>query len=156
MDQNILIAFDDSENAMRAVDFVAANFNTVSKVTLLSIVQDTASLCEMNSPELVPYFKSQQSNFCFIEDKKRELVETALAAAKDKLLAAGFSKNNIQIKINVKDQGVARDIIAESKAGYNILVLGRRGVSGIKEFFLGSVSQKVFSMSKEVSVVIVN
>ena len=156
MDQKILVAFDDSENAMRAVAFVAKNFNAESHVTLLSIVQDTASLCEMNSPELIPYFKSQQTNFCVIEDKKRELVQTALDKARAALLDAGFEKDRLEIKINTKNRGVARDIIEESKSGYDILVLGRRGLSGVKEFFLGSVSQKVFSLSKDISVVIVN
>ena len=156
MDQKILVAFDDSENAMRAVGFVAKNLNTGSQITLMSIVQDTASLCEMNSPELIPYFKSQQSNFCLIEDKKKELIENALDKAKDVLLNAGFSKTNIELKINPKNRGVARDIIEESQSGYDILVLGRRGLSGIKEFFLGSVSQKVFSLSKDISVIIVN
>ena len=143
-----MVAFDDSENAMRAVDFVARNLDAASHVTLLSIVQDTASLCEMNSPELIPYFKSQQTNFCVIEDKKRELVQAALDKAKDALLDAGFEKSHIEIKINTKNRGVARDIIEESKSGYDILVLGRRGLSGIQEFFLGSISQKVFSLSK--------
>ena len=156
MDQKILVAFDDSENAMRAVEFVAKNLNTASHVTLLSIVQDTASLCEMNSPELIPYFKSQQSNFCLIEDKKKELVEKAMAKAKDMLLGAGFDIKSIELKISPKNRGVARDIIEESQSGYDILVLGRRGLSGIKEFFLGSISQKVFSMSKDISVIIVN
>ena len=91
MDQKILVAFDDSENAMRAVGFVANNFNIKSHVTLLSIVQDTASLCEMNSPELTPYFKSEQSSFCLIEDKKKELIQDALNKAQDVLLKAGFS-----------------------------------------------------------------
>jgi nucleotide-binding universal stress UspA family protein len=35
-------------------------------------------------------------------------------------------------------------------------VLGRRGISGIKEFFLGSISQKVINTVKDVSVVFVN
>lgn len=156
MDSNILVAFDDSENAMRAIDFITKNFNPAVKVTLLSIIQDTASLCEMNSPELTPYFKTQQNNFCLLEDKKKELVQNALDRARTFLLDAGFSDNNITIKVHPKKHGVARDIIEEANSGYNILVMGRRGISGVKEFFLGSVSQKIFNLSKDISVVIVN
>ena len=154
--EKILVAFDDSENAMRAVDFTAKNLNATGNVTLLSIIPDTASLCEMNSPELIPYFKSQQNNFCILEDKKKELVRQAMDRAKLLLLDAGFSENNIAIKIHTKKRGVARDIIEEARSGYDILVIGRRGISGVKEFFLGSVSQKVFSLAKDISVVIVN
>jgi len=156
MGQKILVAFDDSENAMRAVDFLAKNFNPAGHVTLLNILPDTAALCEMNSPELIPYFRSQQNNFCILEDKKKELVQHALIRAKELLSDAGFPEHHIEVKINTRKRGVARDIIEEAKSGYDILVLGRRGLSGVKEFFLGSVSQKVFSLAKDISVVVVN
>lgn len=156
MGKKILLALDDSDNAMRAVTYLAENFNPKSFVTLLSIVQDAESLCEMNSPELTPYFKSQQNNFCLLENKKKELIDNAMAKAKTTLLEAGFKEDNIHIKINTKNRGIARDIIDESKLEYDLLVMGRRGVSGIKEFFLGSVSQKVFHLSKDISVLIVN
>ena len=156
MDQRILVAFDDSENAMRAVELIAKTFDPTGHVTLLSIIQDTVSLCEMNSPELTPYFISQQNHFCLIEEKKKELIQTALEKAKTILLGAGFSEDHIEIRIETKKRGVARDIVEVSQSGYDILVMGRRGLSGIKEFFLGSVSQKVFSLSKDISVLIVN
>ncbi|MBA3027630.1 MAG: universal stress protein [Desulfobacteraceae bacterium] len=156
MEQRVLIAFDDSENAMRSIEFVVKNFNTDSRLTLFSILPDTAALCEMNSPELTPYFKSQQSNFCLLENKKKELIEQALEKAKQMLLDAGFQEDKIILKANAKKQGIARDIIEESKLGYDLIVIGRRGLSGIKEFIMGSVSQKVLSLSKDVSVLIVN
>ena len=156
MGSKILVAFDESENAMRAVEFIAENFNTASHVTLMSVIPDTAALCEMNSPELIPYFRSQQSNFCILEDKKKEVVRKALDNAREKLLDAGFAKDKVALRVETKKRGVARDIIEEANAGYDTLVMGRRGLSGVKEFFLGSVSQKVLSLTKDISVVIVN
>jgi nucleotide-binding universal stress UspA family protein len=156
MEKKILVALDDSDNALRSVNYLAENFNTKSRITLLSIIQDTASLCDLNSPELTPYFKSQQSNFCLLEDKKKELITVALAKAKDILLKAGFDEKNIEIKTHMKKRGIARDIIDESQRGYDLLVMGRRGISGIREFFLGSVSHKVFTLSKDISVLIIN
>lgn len=156
MDQKILVAFDDSENAMRAVDFIAKNFKATGHVTLLTIIQDTESLCKMNSPELTPYFQSEQSSFCHLEEKKKELVQDAMERAKSILIEGGFSEKNIESKIQPKDYGIARGIIKESQSGYDILVMGRRGVSGVKEFFLGSVSQKVFNHAKDISIVMVD
>jgi nucleotide-binding universal stress UspA family protein len=156
MDQKILVAFDDSENAMRAVDFIAKNFKATGHVTLLSIIQDTESLCAMNSPELTPYFKSEQSNFCYLEEKKKELVQDAMERAKSILIGGVFSEKNIETKIQTKEHGIAQGIIKESQSGYDILAMGRRGVSGVKEFFLGSVSQKVFNHAKDISIVLVN
>lgn len=156
MDKKILVAIDDSENAMRAVEFIANLFTMDSKITLFNVIQDTAALCEMNSPELTPYFESQQSSFCLLEEKKQELVNQAVQKAKEILMDAGFEEKNITIKTEIKKRGIARDIIKEAQAGYNAIVLGRKGLSGIKDFILGSVSQKVFNSAKDISVLVVN
>jgi len=156
MDKKVLVAIDDSENAMRAVEFIANSFTTDNKITLFNVIQDTAALCEMNSPELTPYFKSQQRSFCLLEEKKQELVNQAVEKAKEILMYAGFDENNITVKSEIKKSGVARDIVKEAESGYDVIVLGRRGMSGIKEFILGSISQKVFNSAKNISVLFVN
>jgi len=156
MDEKILVALDDSENAMRAVEYIAKYFAADTKITLFNIAQDTAALCDMNSPALTPYFKSQQSSFCTLEDKKKSLVDIALKKAREKLITAGFEEKNITIKAETKKKGVARDIVQEARSGYNTIVLGRRGQSGIKDFILGSVSHKVFQLAKDISVLVVN
>jgi len=51
---------------------------------------------------------------------------------------------------------VARDILSEAENGYDLIVIGRRGLSAVKDFFLGSTAQKVFSGAKDISVLIVN
>jgi len=156
MGRKMLVAFDDSGNAMRAVQFIADSFAADNAVTLFSVVQDTAALCGMNSPELTPYFVSQQESFCVLEDKKKELIKEAQEKAKKILLDAGFKAENITCQLNPKKKGVVRDIIDEADSGYDMVVLGRRGHSGIREFVYGSVSQKVLHMAKEVSILIVN
>jgi len=156
MGLNILIAFDDSENAMRAAEFVAKSFTHDSTITMLSILQDSIALCDMNSPELTPYFLTQQSAFCALEEKKREIVNEAMGKAKDMLVNSGFIEKNIFMKIEKKKSGIARDIINEAKSGFDLIVVGRRGLSGIMEFILGSVSQKVLQYAKDTSVLVVN
>jgi nucleotide-binding universal stress UspA family protein len=156
MDKKVLVAIDDSENAMRAVEFIANSFTKDNKITLFNVIQDTAALCEMNSPELTPYFKSQQSSFCMLEEKKQELVKQAVEKARDILTDAGFDENNITVKSELKKSGVARDIVKEAESGYHVIVMGRRGMSGIKDFILGSISQKVFNSTKNISVLFVN
>ncbi len=156
MGLNILIAFDDSENAMRAVEFVAKSFTHDSTITLLSILQDSIALCDMNSPELTPYFLTQQSAFCALEEKKREIVKEAMEKAKGTFVSSGFIEKNISMKIEKKKSGIARDIINEAQSGFDLIVVGRRGLSGIMEFILGSVSQKVLQYAKDTSVLVVN
>ena len=156
MDQKILIAMDDSRNAARAVAQVAQLFSADNHVVLFNVMLDTQSLCKMDSPELTPLFKSQQSQFCALEDKKRELVEAAMHCAREDLMAHGFDERNVEVKIQSKHKGIARDILEEASKGYDLLVIGRRGISGIREFFLGSTSQKVFSGATGISVMVAN
>ncbi len=146
---------DDSKNALRAVQYVAQFYNPQNKVTLLNIIKDTEALCEIDSPELTPYFNAQKSSFCSLEEKKRELVNTAMAEAREILITAGFDEKNVAIKTKTKKKGIARDIVVESKEGYTTIIMGRRGLTGAREFFLGSVSQKVLNLARDISVLMV-
>ena len=152
----VLVALDDSDNAARAVEYVSKNFSPDHEVTLFSVIPDTQMLCNINSPELTPYFWSQRNVFCSLEDKKKELMQAAADRAKEVLLKAGFKKEKVTVKIQSKKKGIARDIVAEAESGYDTIVMGRRGLSGIKEFVMGSVSQKVLHSIKDVSIVIVS
>jgi len=156
MGLNMLVAFDDSDNAMRAIEFIVKTFNPDSRMTLFYVIQDSIALCDMNSPELTPYFLTQQSAFCALEEKKKDLVNETMQKAKALLTGAGFKEKNIEMKLEKKKSGVARDIINEAHSGYDLIVIGRRGLSGIMEFILGSVSQKVLQSAKDISVLIVN
>jgi nucleotide-binding universal stress UspA family protein len=152
----ILVGLDDSDNAMRAVEFIAANFTPEHEITIFSVFLDTSMICDYYSPGLTPYFLTEQKSFCEMENKKREALRNAQEKAKALLMRAGFQAKNITVKTQPKSRGVARDIIDEAATGYHIVVLGRRGLSSIGEFFLGSVSQKVLHGCKEASILLVS
>jgi nucleotide-binding universal stress UspA family protein len=70
---------------------------------------------------------------------------------------AGIPGNRITVKIQVKKVGIARDIMLEAQEGkYNAIVVGRRGVSAIKEFMFGSISNKVVSFARNCTVWVVD
>ncbi len=157
MTTKILIAMDESENSRRAVDFVGTCLNTDAEVVLFSVLLNTESMCNMQSPELIPYFVEQQTSFCILEDKKKELVQQSLEAAKKKLIQQGFADGRVHTKTEVRKKGIARDIITEAdNGGYDLVVLGRRGLSGIKDFIMGSISQKVLNGVDKSSVLLVD
>lgn len=157
MAKKILIAMDESENAFRAVDFVGNCLNPASEVTLFSVLLNTAALCAMQSPELTPYFMAEQTAFCTLEDKKKELINQALEKARHKLVQMGFDEKRVHVKTAERDKGIARDIIAETnQGGFDLVVLGKRGISGIREFIMGSISQKVLNGVKNASVLLVD
>ncbi|MDZ7699426.1 MAG: universal stress protein [Deltaproteobacteria bacterium] len=106
MEKKILIAVDDSENARRAVEFVASVFKPDHKVTLFSVALNTTAICDLNSPGLTPYFVSQQSAFCQVEDQQKALMQKALEAAKETLLSAGFKADHVRTRLETEKKGL--------------------------------------------------
>ena len=156
MAKKILIAMDDSENAQRAVSFVAEAFGNENEIVLLSVVPKITAACELNADTLVAHFKSQQAAFCQAGEEKENLLRQALEKAKQVFIEVGFDEAKVQPRLKQQNKGVARDIVSEAeRLDVDLIVLGRRGLSGIKEFFLGSISQKVLQLCKDKSVLLV-
>ena len=157
MAKKVLLAVDSSKNAMKAVRYVAKSINTDADVMMLNILPDPAAACGMDSPSLTPVFKQNSKTFCIIEDTKKEAMQLFMADAKDILAEAGFPKKNIAARVRKKKAGVARDILREAERGkFDTIVIGRRGLSGIKRFMFGSVSNKVVQLADKISVIVVD
>jgi nucleotide-binding universal stress UspA family protein len=125
-------------------------------VLLLSVAPDFRRICEYNSPGLTPTFQRERSAFCVLENQKKALLEAALKEGHRELVNAGFDLSRIETKLHVLEKGVARDIIKTADSGFDVVVIGRRGVSAPSAFLLGSVSQKVLGGVKKASVFVVS
>ena len=67
-----------------------------------------------------------------------------------------MNRERVEIKLRTGMGSRAGAIIEQAKlGGYGTIVLGRRGLSKIPEFFIGRVSNKVIQMAKERAVWIV-
>lgn len=156
MSKRILIAVDESENSLKAVRFAAETFNKEVVITLLSILPDLPAACYLDEPSLMPVFKDNMEVFCAMEDAKNAQIEAFMDKAKHVLEDAGFAPENIAVRIRKQEAGIARDIVLEVENGhYDTLVIGRRGLTGIKQFILGSISNKIIHLAKDVAIVIV-
>lgn len=157
MKHKMLVAFDGSQNAVRAVSYIAKHFAADSQVTLLSVIQEPAALCELDNPELLPFFASKESTFCALEDEKKRILKEALQKAKEQLLNAGLKEDDVKILIETNKKGIAQEIVREAKSGnYDVIVMGRRGASEVTEYFLGSISQKVVHLAKDIGTLLVS
>jgi len=157
MAKKILIAVDESTSSMKAVKYVARGMDKTGSVALLSIIPNAAAACDLDSRTLTPLFKQNRQAFCAIEDAKKDRVKGFMNDAKQVLVEAGFSPKKIGVKIRKKKLGIARDIVKEAQRGkYTTLVIGRRGLSAVKQFFMGSVSNKIVQTAKNISLIVVD
>lgn len=158
MSQKILIAMDESEYSMKAVRYVADTVNPKAvEVTLFSVLPEAPGTGLEKEPSLHPVFASKMLELKGLTEEKRKMMESVTALARKVLEEAGIPDNKVIVKIQVKKVGIARDIMFEAQEGkYNTIVVGRRGVSAIKEFMFGSISNKVVSFVRNCTVWVVD
>lgn len=156
MPQKILIALDGSEISPKIVEFTAKTVSKNSDVTLFSVIPNVDLLCELD-PLLIKGFATKQySDYCqTIQTEKSRILKETLQTGRQIFLDAGFKAESISTKIKMMKHDVALTIIEETRAGYDLIILGRKGHSGLDEFFFGSVSQKVLQTVKDISILIV-
>jgi len=72
-------------------------------------------------------------------------------------LQNGFSEPRIKTWFGVESNETARVILEQAQAlGCDTIVLGRRGLSRVKEFFLGSVSKSVLAQARGLTIWVVD
>ena len=86
-----------------------------------------------------------------------EEVEEIANDGREKLITAGVPEENITIRCQAQERGIARDILAELEGNnYGVLVLGRKGFRGISEFGLGSKANKLLHSAHALALCLVN
>ena len=86
-----------------------------------------------------------------------ERVEAIAVEGKEKLIQAGVPEENVTVKIQPQDRGIARDILEELENNdYGILVIGRKGSKEIDQFGLGSKAHKLLHNSHALAICLVN
>jgi len=76
--------------------------------------------------------------------------------AREILLKAGLSEKQITTKVTEGSRSAADDILKEAQENdHGTIVLGRRGLSAVKEFFMGSVTTSVLNRAVSLAIWIV-
>jgi len=154
MGTKILIPFDGSENAVRAVEYVKTHMLKDSEILFLSITPDPLKVMSIDSAD--PLFNEARSSLLQIENRRKKDLEEKIQDMRKSLLGAGFREDNIQSHVHSVKVGIARDIAKEAEKGYDLIIIGRKGVSEAVELLLGSVSQKLIHMCKKTPVLLVS
>jgi nucleotide-binding universal stress UspA family protein len=146
--RNVLLAVDDSENARRAVAYVAYMLAGLegSQVTLLHVISE---------PE-EDYFAKIEEKQEWLEQYRRR-VEGFLAQYRREMLDAGFPAEAVQTSAPLRScPSIAECILSElDRTRYGTLVVGRQGLSRKEEFLFGSVSSKIVGHARNCAVWVV-
>jgi len=146
--RNILIAVDESENAHRAVDYVAQLLGGIEgfNVTLLHVIPD---------PE-EDYFPTPEDREHWLENY-RGRIEGQLDSYRKILIAAGFDESAVRVRSTLKYcPSMAKCILEErDQLDYSTIVVGRQGLSRSEEFLFGSISNKIVNHAQNCTVWVV-
>jgi nucleotide-binding universal stress UspA family protein len=144
----ILLAFDGSEGAMTAVNFTAATLGTYDfHLRLIHVFRAAKSSPPEKQRLYLPGEYAQAA---------KEEIATSLEKAKKILIEAGFNADRISTKIITGVSSRADAIVDEAKKeDYGTIILGRRGVTRVREFFIGRVTNKVIYLGRDRTVWVV-
>ncbi|KGP82741.1 MULTISPECIES: universal stress protein [unclassified Paenibacillus] len=135
MFENIIVAIDQAEITNKILDAtVEIARNKQTQVTLINVSQEYVSNGMIYVPEN------------FLEEILNEIEKASLKQlqqAKSKLKSAGINPKTVHLKGNP-----AHEILKYARdTDQQLIIIGSRGLSGIKEMMLGSVSHKVSQLS---------
>jgi len=141
----LLVAIDGSPSSMKAVDFVAENLGGHGYgIGLIHVIRGFGSLVPDN-----PEFMMPAENVKLAHEEMMRL----FGDIREKLILAGFDEQRIEEKIITGIHSRAGAIVEEAAAGdYGTIVVGRKGLSRVQEFFMGRVSTKVIHAGREFTV----
>ena len=150
----MLIAVDESDYAKKVVNYVASTVKPAANITLFSVLPTISSNLEKEFRN--PLFSEKVVELKWMVSETKKKAESIIEECRTILRNAGFSDDTVEVKIQNKLVGIARDIIAEAEKGkYDTVVVGRRGLSATAAFVLGSVSNKIVQNVKNCTVWVV-
>jgi len=147
MIKKILVAIDGSKPSIRALDYALDLAEKLdAEVVLLSVIPHV----------LYPTFSEED-----IDEEESETIITPgemdrflskLRSNYQNVLRTGRRRSHNRkpsVKVSTKlVEGQPADMIVETakKGGFDLIVMGSRGLSGLTEFFLGSVTRRVANL----------
>jgi len=146
--RHVLVAVDNSENALRAVDH--AGFMLSGTDVNVTIFHSKRDLRRFIPKAVLDEFPEVEK---FWRYKAGEKIVPFMQKAKDKLLAAGFDDKRIAVKVVDGSHQPADDILSEAQnSDAGTIFMGLRGYSAVQDYKMGSVARKVLDQALDMTV----
>jgi nucleotide-binding universal stress UspA family protein len=144
--RNILIAVDESENARRAIEYVARLLLGIQeefRVALLHVIVE---------PDEDFFITPQEKEEWYA--RTSETVNRVLDEYRNYLIDAGFSPAKVTVHSPIRYcPSIAECILAEQEVmEFATIVVGRKGISRKEELLFGSVSSKLLKIAQNCAV----
>lgn len=151
----ILVAVDESPNAQRVVRYVGSLLCRTSDVAVTlfhalnpmprGLLEHGGSENPAIEAQLGAQLRDDQDAWIRNE---RESECHVLTQARETLAQSGFEASQVALKFGHEDD-IARNILEEARSGgYETIVVGRHGTSGIKRIFGGGVTDQLLRDAK--------
>ena len=148
VERHIMIAVDGSDNARRAVLFVADFFGCYEsfQVTLLHIILE---------PDAT-FFRANDERQKWKDDRLAE-ANRFMAEYRHILVDSGFPEDKVNVRINMMRAPSIADCIMQEQEEMKCctIVIGRRGISKKEEFIFGSTSNRIIHDVKKCAVLVI-
>jgi nucleotide-binding universal stress UspA family protein len=149
--KNVLLAVDNSENAMRAVDH--AGFILSGTDLNVTVFHSKRDLRRFVPKEVLQEFPGVQK---FWQKKVGDVVAPYMKKARAMLIQAGLAENQLSLKLVDGSRSAARDILKEAEENaIGTIILGRKGYSNVKDYSMGSITKKVLDRASDMTVCVV-
>ncbi len=149
--KNVLLAVDNSENAMRAVDH--AGFLLAGTDVKVTVFHSKRDLRRFVSKEVLQEFPEVEK---FWQSTAGETIAPYLAKSRESLIRAGLAENQIAVQVVDGSRSAARDILkAAEESSIGAIVMGKKGYSNVTDYAMGSISKKVLERATDMAVCIV-
>ncbi len=155
----ILVAIDDSEGALKAVDFVGHLFAGAGdlKVTVLHVIPNLPAPLWDDGHILTEEEREARKQVIdkWLDNQKLRL-QKMFDKAVETLTKKGVSRDRIETKTLTDTLDVAEKILFEVKdGGYQMLAIGRHGYSKTKRLIMGSVAASIINHGSGMAVCVV-
>ena len=149
--KDVLLAVDNSENTMRAVDHAGFLLSgTDVKVTVFHSKRD---LRRYVPAEVLEEFPGVQK---FWQKRAGDVVAPYMKKGREILIQAGLAEKQISLKLVDGTRSAARDILMEAEENaIGTIVLGKKGHSDVEDDSMGSTTRKVLERASDIAVCIV-
>lgn len=151
--RKILLAVDCSDQAFEAVRYVSRLFPpNRMEVTLFHVMTKVPE--NFWDIEEEPFYRDKVDTLTWELQQKKEQREF-MERARQLFFDRNVPEDAVIIKIQERKVGIARDIINESRNDYDGVVVGRWGMSLLKDFLWGSIANKLLGRLTHVPLCVV-